>query len=86
MWYGCSLTAKRDTGQSITVRKFLLGLYNGCDHPFDLTSFRGLDSEIFNDCILVLKMDATATVREIHEYVDEGETLFSNWSLDNKNR
>jgi len=72
--------ARRNTGQSIKVRRFLLGLYNGHSFPFDLTEFRGLDESLFNDCIKVLTMDARATVKEIHLYIDQGEELFKEWA------
>lgn len=49
--------ANGHSGQCRVVARFLLGLYNGEDFPFDLTDFRSLDQEIFNDCLAVLTMD-----------------------------
>lgn len=75
-----AIIAKRDTGQAATVRLFLLGLYNGYRFPFDLTRLRGLDSDLFTACIDVLTMDARATVKEIHQYFENGTELFEAWA------
>jgi len=72
--------AQRDTGQAVTVRLFLLGLYNGYRFPFDLTNFRVLDSDLFTDCMVLLTMDARATVQEIHQYLENGSELFEDWA------
>lgn len=72
--------AQRDTGQAATVRLFLLGLYNGHRFPFNLTALRGLDSGLFNDCLDVLTMDARATVKEVHQYFDNGGELFEQFA------
>lgn len=72
--------AERDTGQAVTVRLFLLGLYNGHRFPFDLTNFRGLDGDLFTACMDVLNMDARVTVQEIHHYFDNGGELFEGWA------
>lgn len=72
--------AERDTGQSETVRLFLLGLYNGYRFPFSLTSFRGLDKCLFDDCVLVLTLDARVTEQEIHHYIENGGELFERWA------
>lgn len=53
--------AWRDTGQSETVRLFLLGLYNGYAFPFNLVTLRGLDKSLFDDCMSVLTLDARVT-------------------------
>jgi hypothetical protein len=63
-----------DTGQAATVRRFLLGL--GYRFPFNLITLRGLDKELFDDCLAVLKLDARATRQEMHHYVDNGGELF----------
>lgn len=77
--------AKRDTGQAETVRAFLLGLYNGYNFPFDLTSLRSIDKDLFDDCMSVLAMDARATKKEIYLYInqpdpDTGSKLFKQWA------
>ena len=71
--------AQNDTGQASTVRKFLLGLYNSYIWPFALTSLRGLDKALFDDCMDVLRLDSRATVKEVHEYFIDGDKLFSNF-------
>ncbi|WFP48547.1 hypothetical protein PL263_10520 [Methylomonas sp. EFPC3] len=77
--------AKGDTGQAETVRAFLLGLYNGYNFPFNLVSLRSIDKELFDDCIDVLALDARATQKEIHLYIDHphpdtGSKLFKQWA------
>lgn len=72
--------AQRDTGQAATVRLFLLGLYNGYRFPFNLTTLRGLDCELFNDCMDVLRLDARATVKEVHQYFANGGEVFEQFA------
>ncbi|PKD41452.1 hypothetical protein CWO84_04790 [Methylomonas sp. Kb3] len=75
-----SAIANRDTGQAGTVRRFLLGLYNGYRFPFNLVTLRGLDKVLFDDCMAVLALDARATAKEIHQYLDNGDTCFQRWA------
>ncbi len=77
--------AGNDTGQAITCRRVLLGLYNGHAHPFPLTELRGLDSDLFDDCMAVIAMDASGPIKEIHEYVKDGGIIFENWAKGMKN-
>ncbi|WP_197495830.1 hypothetical protein [Methylomonas sp. DH-1] len=72
--------AERDTGQAGTVRAFLLSLYNGYRFPFNLTKLRGLDKALFDDCLAVLALDARATAKEIHHYLDNGDECFQRWA------
>jgi hypothetical protein len=76
--------AQRDTGQSRRVASFLLGLYNGARFPFDLTDLRGLDFELFDDCMAVLRMDYQPR-QEVHNYLPQGgqkfEQLAKDWRL-----
>lgn len=72
--------ATGDTGQAGTVRRFLLGLYNGHRWPFDLTTLRGLDKDLFEDCIAVLTLDARATMKEVHCYFKNGGELFDRFA------
>lgn len=67
--------AQSDTGQSVRVARFLLGLYNGPRFPFDLTDLRGLDFNLFDDCLSVLKMDYSPEV-EVHRYFVDGGAIF----------
>lgn len=76
--------AHRDSGQPKRIAKFLLGLYNGDRFPFDLTDLRGLDGELFDDCLLVLRMDFWCD-REVHRYFEDGgakfEALAEDWGI-----
>lgn len=72
--------AERDSGQAETVRLFLLGLYNGYRFPFNLVRLRGLDKALFDDCMAVLTLDARATAKEVHQYLDNGGEQFERWA------
>lgn len=76
--------AQGNSGQCRRVAAFLLGLYNGTRFPLDLTELRGLDQEIFNDCLAVLRMDHIA-VQEVHTYFHNGgeiwESLADDWKI-----
>jgi hypothetical protein len=76
--------AQNDTGQAVTVRRLLLGLYNGYRFPFDLTRLRGLDSALYDDCMAVIAMDARAPLKEIHEYIQNGSALFETWAQEER--
>lgn len=77
--------ALRDTGQSRSVALFLLGLYNGYRFPFNLSELRGLDYEVMDDCLAVLRMD-TSALKEVHLYFENGsavfETLARDWGME----
>ncbi|WP_025918312.1 hypothetical protein [Herminiimonas sp. CN] len=72
------------SGQCRHVAGFLLGLYNGNRFKFDLTDFRCLDTAIFKDCLLVLRMDHSPA-QEVHMYFDNGgeiwEQLARDWNI-----
>ena len=76
--------ARGHSGQCRHVAGFLLGLYNGTRFKFDLTDFRCLDREIFDDCLEVLKLDH-CPIREVHEYFHNGgriwEDLAKQWGI-----
>jgi len=67
--------AQRSSGQSAVVARFLLGLYNGPEHPFPLTDLRALDEEIHSDCMAVLMMDWEPE-QEVHELIEGGHHIF----------
>ncbi len=73
--------ARRDTGQSRIVAHFLLGLYNGYRFKFDLTDFRGLDHELFEDCLAVLRMDFQPA-QEVHTYFENGGAIWEQMAKD----
>lgn len=63
------------SGQSRICGRFLLGLFNGGDFPFDLTTLRGLDDDLADDCLEALRMDSRA-VGEVHSLVPNGQAIF----------
>jgi len=73
--------ARSDTGQAGIVARFLAGLYNGMDFPFDLTELRGLDATLFEHCLAVLRLDNRPKV-EIHRYLPHGEQRMKQLLLD----
>lgn len=76
--------ARGHSGQCRIVASFLLSLYNGNRFKFDLTDFRCLDREIFNDCLAVLNLDY-CPVQEVHCYFKDGsriwESLAKDWGI-----
>ena len=70
--------AQTQGGQAATVRRFLLGLYNGNAWPMNLNDLRGLDGSIQADVLAVLAMDMSPR-REIHHYVAGAEALLRTW-------
>jgi len=68
--------AEGDSGQSVRIARFLLGLYNGTAFPFDLTDLRGIDRSLNNDCFAVLAMDSKACEMEVHHYLEDGQARF----------
>lgn len=73
--------ARRDTGQSRIVGRFLLGLYNGDAFPFPLTDLRGLDTALWNDCMALLRLDRRPE-QEVHEYIENGDAIWSQLKKD----
>jgi hypothetical protein len=59
------------TGQSRRLVRFLAGVYNGSDFPFDLTDLRVLDTELANACIDYLNYDRIAKA-EVHTHLPGG--------------
>ena len=47
------------SGQARRLVRFLAGLYNGQDYPFDLTDLRALDTELANACLDYLNYELT---------------------------
>ena len=78
------VVAQRDTGQSGVIAQFLLSLYNGYRFKFDLTEFRRLDHDLFEDCMAVLRMDFQPA-QEVHCYFQNGgeiwEQLARDWNV-----
>jgi len=81
--------ANDHSGQCRYVARFLLGLYNGQRFPFDLTDMRCVDSAIFDDMMIVLRMNKQPS-REVHTYFDNGgdrfEALAHLWRIPDRER
>ena len=59
------------TGQVGRLVKFLAGVYNGHEFPFDLTDLRALDTELANACVDYLNYDRLGKA-EVHTHLPEG--------------
>lgn len=62
--------------------RLLLGLYNGSRFPFDLTDLRLLPTELFEDAIQLIRMDARLTRQEVHRYFSQGSKKFEDMVSD----
>src|SRR5271163_2571134 len=66
------------TGQAKRLVRFVAGLYNGQDYPFDLTELRGLDTKLANACVDYLNYDRLGT-KEVHKHLANGERDLHRW-------
>ena len=66
------------TGGAKRLVRFLAGLYNGQDYPFDLTELRGLDTKLANACLDYLIYDRLA-IKEVHRHLANGERDLHRW-------
>jgi hypothetical protein len=69
------------TGQAGRLIRFLSGLYNGSDYPFDLTDLRALDTRLANACLDYLNYDRLGK-REVHRHLTGGEERLHQWLAD----
>jgi len=69
------------TGQAGRLVRFLAGIYNGSDFPFDLTDLRSLDTELANACLDYLNYDRLAK-REVHHHLSGGDRELHQWLED----
>jgi hypothetical protein len=69
------------TGQAGRLARFLAGVYNGSDYPFDLTELRGLDTALANACLDYLNYDRLAK-REVHHHLAGGDRALHQWIKD----
>lgn len=69
------------TGQAGRLVRFLAGLYNGCDYPFDLTELRTLDTELANAALDYLNYDRLGK-RELHHHLSGGDCELHHWLRD----
>jgi hypothetical protein len=59
------------TGQTGRLVRFLAGVYNGNEFPFDLTDLRALDTELANASIDYLNCDRLGKA-EVHTHLPDG--------------
>ena len=59
------------TGQTRRLVRFLAGVYNGNEFPFDLTDLRAVDTELANACIDYLNYDRLSKA-EVHTHLPDG--------------
>jgi hypothetical protein len=69
------------TGQARRLVRFLSGVYNGSEYPFDLTDLRGLDTELANACLRYLNYDRLGK-REVHHHLSGGDRELQRWLQD----
>lgn len=66
------------TGQAGRLVRFLAGVYNGYDYPFDLTDLRALDTNLANACLDYLNYDRLGK-QEVHHHLSGGEQELQGW-------
>jgi len=69
------------TGGAKHLVRFLAGLYNGQDYPFDLTESRGLDTKLANACLDYLNHDRFG-IKQVHKHLGNGERDLHRWLKD----
>jgi hypothetical protein len=73
-----SINAHPTTGQSRRLVRFLAGVYNGQDYPFDLTELRGLHTRLANACVDYLNYDRLGR-KEVHKHLAHGDRDLHRW-------
>jgi hypothetical protein len=69
------------TGQAGRLVRFLAGLYNGYDYPFDLCDLRPLDTNLANACLDYLNYDRLA-VCDLDKHLEGGGRELQVWLRD----
>jgi hypothetical protein len=69
------------SGQAGRLIRFIAGLYNGYDYPFDLTDLRALDTRLANACLDYLNYDRLGK-QEVHRHLTGGEQRLHQWLED----
>jgi hypothetical protein len=59
-------------GHARRLVRFLLGIYNGYDYPFDVTDLRALDTRPANACLDYLNYDCLG-IKEVHRDLSGGD-------------
>jgi hypothetical protein len=65
------------SGQAGCLIRFIAGLYNGYDYPFDLRDLRTLDTRLANACLDYLNYDRLSK-QEVHRHLTGGEHVRTN--------
>ncbi len=73
-----TIKAHPTTGQSRRLVRFLAGVYNGQDYPFDLTELRALDTSLANASLDYLNYDRLGKT-EVHKHLANGERDLLRW-------
>ncbi len=73
-----AIEAHPGTGQARRLVKFLAGVYNGEDYPFDLGELRALDIELANACLDYLNYDRLGK-HEVHKHLTNGDRDLHRW-------
>ena len=73
-----AIEAHPGTGQARRLVKFLAGVYNGEDYPFDLGELRALDTKLANACLDYLNYDRLGK-REVHKHLTNGDRDLHRW-------
>jgi hypothetical protein len=66
------------TGGARRLVRFLAGVYNGQDYPFDLTELRGLDTKLANACLDYLNYDRLG-ITEVHKHLANSDRDLHRW-------
>jgi len=66
------------TGGAGCLVRFMAGLYNGQDYPFDLSELRGLDSVLSDACLDYLNYDRLG-IKEVHRHLANGDRDLHRW-------
>jgi hypothetical protein len=66
------------TGQVGRLVRFLAGLYNGSDYPFDLSDLRALDTRLANACLDYLNYDRLG-ISDLDKHVEGGGRRLLAW-------
>jgi len=72
------IRAHPTSGNAKILVRFLAGIYNGQDYPFDLTELRGLDTELADACLDYLNYDRLGE-KEVHEHLTNGARDLKQW-------
>lgn len=66
------------TGQVVRLVRFLAGVYNSSEYPFELAELRGLDSRLADACLTYLAYDVLGE-KEVHHYIPGGGKQLNKW-------